>query len=228
MTDNSQSRPQSRTVAIFDFDRTITRRGTFTPFLLFSARAQPWRLLGAPLVMLHMLRYKLGMICRRRLKEHMTAPFLAGLTRAEVRAHAEAFADKLFEDGLMPGALKRIRHHAEAGDCLIMATASMDYYAEIFATRLGFDRVISTRSCWDLDDRLLAKIDGENCYGVAKLHMVRHALSEIPGDLHVTVYSDDVSDVPLFSLADEAIAIDPSPALQREAARQKFAVLNWS
>ena len=37
--------------AIYDMDRTVTRRATYTPFLLhYALRRAPWRLLFIPLV----------------------------------------------------------------------------------------------------------------------------------------------------------------------------------
>ncbi len=56
-------------IAIYDLDRTLTRRATFTPFLLFAARkAAPWRLLFAPVWILAMLAYRMGTMSRARLK----------------------------------------------------------------------------------------------------------------------------------------------------------------
>ena len=58
-------------VAVFDLDRTITRFGTFSPFLVYSALNRPWRFLYAPLVITLMLIYKAGWLDRSRLKESM-------------------------------------------------------------------------------------------------------------------------------------------------------------
>jgi uncharacterized membrane protein YczE len=41
------------TLAIYDMDKTITRRATFTPFLIHAALGlAPWRLLLVPLVLM--------------------------------------------------------------------------------------------------------------------------------------------------------------------------------
>jgi len=62
-------------LAIYDMDRTITRRATYTPFLVHAAsRLAPWRLALLPLVLLAMLAYVLKPIDR------------AGLIRAAIRA----------------------------------------------------------------------------------------------------------------------------------------------
>ena len=59
-----------RDLAIYDMDRTVTRRATYTPFLLHCAlRRTPWRLLLLPLVILSMLAYVFRLIDRARLKE---------------------------------------------------------------------------------------------------------------------------------------------------------------
>ena len=54
----------------------------------------------------------------------------------------------------------------------MLATASYRLYADAIAERLGFDDVIGTGSVIGLDDRVHAKIDGENCYGPAKMRMI--------------------------------------------------------
>ena len=57
-------------LAIYDMDRTVTRRATYTPFLLHCAsRRQQWRLLFVPFVALAMLGYVLKLYDRARLKE---------------------------------------------------------------------------------------------------------------------------------------------------------------
>jgi hypothetical protein len=57
-------------LAIYDMDRTVTRTGTYTPFLLHCAlRRRPWRLLLLPLVLLSMLAYVARLIDRAKLKD---------------------------------------------------------------------------------------------------------------------------------------------------------------
>ena len=57
-------------LAIYDMDRTITRRATYTSFLIHAAlRLAPWRLLLLPVAALAMLAYLLRAIERGPLKE---------------------------------------------------------------------------------------------------------------------------------------------------------------
>ena len=56
-------------VAMYDMDRTITRSGTYSGFLIHVARRrQQWRLLFLPLVGLAGVAYSLRLIDRSRLK----------------------------------------------------------------------------------------------------------------------------------------------------------------
>ena len=71
-----------------------------------------------------------------------------------------------------------------------------------------------------LDERVHARIDGENCYGPAKLRMIadwveRSGLTGKHG--HVRFYSDHVSDAPAFEWADEPVAVNPHGKLRRLA-----------
>ena len=85
-----------------------------------------------------------------------------------------------------------------------------------------------TGSIIGLDERVHAKIDGENCYGPAKLRMVEEWLAKSGlGRGHVRFYSDHASDAPVFEWADEAVAVNPHDKLARLARERGWAVEDW-
>ena len=217
--------------AIYDMDRTITRRATYTPFLLHCAlRRAPWRLLLLPLVVASMIAYVLKLIDRGRLKE-INHRLLLGHKRhpRELTPLVESFADRTVASNIRPGARAAISRDRAEGRRVVLATASYRLYAEAIADRLGFDDVIGTGSIIGLDDRVHAKIDGENCYGPAKLRMVSTWLGKSGLERgHVRFYSDHASDAPVFEWADEAVAVNPHSRLARLAAARGWAVEDWS
>ena len=81
-------------LAIYDMDRTITRRATYTPFLIHAAtRLAPWRLALMPVVLLAMLAYVLKLIDRGRLKEiNYTLLIGRGLAPERLEPVIESFA----------------------------------------------------------------------------------------------------------------------------------------
>ena len=219
-------------LAIYDMDRTITRKATYTPFLLHAARKRaPWRLLLVPLVLLSMLAYVLKLIDRGRLKEINHALLLGRHnTSEELALVAGTFADETVRTNILPGALAQIAADKAAGRRLVMATASYRLYAATIAERLGFDDVIATNSVAGLDGRIRAKIDGENSYGPAKLRMII-AWMEAAGlrreACRIWFYSDHASDQPVFDWCDVPVAANPSQALRDMAGTRGWPVVEW-
>jgi HAD superfamily phosphoserine phosphatase-like hydrolase len=129
-----------------------------------------------------------------------------------------------------PGARNAITRDKAEGRRLVLATASYRLYADAIAARLGFDDVIATGSIIGLDERVHAKIDGDNCYGPAKLKMIADWV-EKSGLLgkhgHVRFYSDHVSDATAFEWADEAVAVNPHGKLRRLAQQRGWAIEDW-
>ncbi|MEO6248078.1 MAG: HAD-IB family hydrolase [Sphingomicrobium sp.] len=218
-------------LAIYDMDRTITRRATYTPFLLHCARtAAPWRLALTPVVGGSMLAYGMKAIGRARLKEINHRLMLGyAMGDEELRPLVEGFADQTIRENIQPGAIRAIARDRAEGRRLVMATASYALYVDAIAERLGFDDVIATRSMRGSDGRLMARIDGDNCYGLAKLRMIEAwAEQEQVQRGHVRFYSDHHTDAPTFDWADEAVAVNPNRALARLAKQRGWAVEDWS
>ena len=219
-------------LAIYDMDRTVTRRATYTPFLLHCAiRRAPWRLLFLPFVLLSMIAYAARLIDRARLKEVNHRLLLgAQIHPRELAPLVESFAEAQLATNVRPGARRAIARDKSEGRRVVLATASYRLYADAIATRLGFDDVIGTGSVTGLDDRVHAKIAGENCYGPAKMRMIadwveRSGLKGAHG--HVRFYSDHVSDQPAFEWSDEPVAVNPHGKLRRLAEQRGWAVEDW-
>jgi len=158
-------------VAMYDMDRTITRSGTYSGFLIHVARRrQQWRLLLLPLVGLAGAAYSLRLIDRSRLKA-INLRLLVGkrFRRTEIAPLAESYADKVVARGLHPAALEQIAADREAGYRLLLATASFHLYVDAIAERLGMDDVLATQLDEpDGADHIHARLAGDNCYGEAK------------------------------------------------------------
>ncbi len=217
-------------LAIYDMDRTVTQRATYTPFLLHCAmRRAPWRLLLIPFVIASMAAYVLKLIDRGRLKE-INHRLLLGHNRhpSDLKPLVESFADKMLSSNIRPGAREAIAGDKAEGRRVVMATASYRFYSREIAERLGFDDCIGTNSILGLDERVHAKIDGENCYGPAKLRMIQAWLASSGLTRgHVRFYSDHASDKPAFEWADEPVAVNPHDRLARLATERGWRCEDW-
>ena len=222
-----QPAPAPTRIAFFDLDRTITRAGTYSPFLLHCARSTPARYMRVPLALAAMGAYASGKTTRAALKARMLDLFIAGAPRSQVSAWAESFVTRWMDIQVRPGAREAIEKHRAAGDQVVMATASFDFYAEIFGERLGLDHTIATASVWDDSDRLCAAVGGENCYGPAKIAAVEEYLAQFSARPAFVFYSDHHSDFDLLKLADEGIAVNPNRKLHQLAGQHGLPVVDW-
>jgi len=219
-------------LAVYDLDRTITRRPTYTLFLIHCAvRRQQWRLVFVPVVVIAMLAYALGLFDRGRLKEICQHLLIGHKVHAgELRPLAESFAEATVGSNVRPGAKRAIERDRNEGRRLVLATASYRLYADAIAERLGFDDVIATGSVIGLDERVHARIAGTNCYGEEKMRMIADWV-EKSGLLgkhgHVRFYSDHASDEPAFNWSDEPVAVNPHDRLARMAVERGWAVEDW-
>lgn len=215
--------------AIYDMDKTITRRATFPGFLRFAGlRIAPARQLLWPLVGLFLLGYSLKLVSRGRLKELMHGVLLGPrIDPARLAQVAEDFATRITETGLFDAARAQIAADRGEGCRMVMATASFHYYASAIGELLGFE-TIGTISQRDQCNMVLPTIDGENCYGPAKLRMIEAWLLAYGlkrESLHIRFYSDHVSDQPVLDWADQGYAVNADARMKLLAAKQGWPLL---
>lgn len=220
-------------IAIYDMDRTITRSGTFTAFLVFWAwHRAPWRLLLLPLAGLNGLAYFAGFITRKRVKE-LNQLLLMGrrVERSRLQPIVEAYARHVVETGSYKEAFAQIAADKAAGRRVVLATASHAFYVEAIARRLGVAEIIATRSVWDSRGRLTWRIAGQNCYGSGKLDMVKGWFADHRIDrakTRVRFYSDHASDAPVFEWSDDRFATNASARLRDMARERGWQMIDWA
>ncbi len=219
-------------LAIYDMDKTVTRRATYNGFLLHMAfNKSPWRLFLSPLLPFGLLLYALKIWDRTRLKQFSQMVLIGRrVPKAKFAKYLESHADLVVGKNVYPQLLARVAEEKAAGYRHIMATASYRLYVEAIATRLGFDDVIATDLSTDSSGHVLAKIDGHNCYDTAKLGLVKDWMRDnglTRENCHIRAYSDHVSDAPLLNYADEPFATNPHGPLAELAKSKGWAVIDW-
>lgn len=220
-------------LAIYDMDKTITRAPTWAPFLLHAVlQRAPWRLALLPVVGAASMAYALGLLSRGGLKQVAQAAMVGGAVPvADVDRLAASFAERLAVKGIYREARAQMARDRAAGYRLVLATASFRFYVTSLADRLGFEAVIATESRHGDHGAVLARIDGENCYGPVKLAMIEAWMADqgiARADAQILFYSDHVSDVPTLSWADGPVVINPHPPLRALAVQRGWPVRDWT
>ena len=190
-----------RTVAVFDFDGTLTRRDTLLPFLR--------RTYGVPNTSRALLATSLliarGLVTgtdRDAAKEALLRRLLAGQEVSTLAAAAETFADVVVDKGLRPAVLERVQWHATSGHELVIVTASPELYVEPVGRRLGFNAVLGTRLEVGATGRLTGRLIGRNCRGPEKVERLERWLAGGRESVTVHSYGDSSGDRELLAFAD--------------------------
>ena len=185
-----------RTLAVFDLDGTLVRGDTFLPFLIsYAWRHRRWR----PLLTLPfwLALYACRILSDSAAKQRVLIAFLRGQSRAKVERHAEWFCQSWVRPRLRESVIERLQAHQQAGDRVILLSASPDPYVPAIGRMLGIEEVLCTRVVRVGDD-WEGTLLGENCKGEGKVRRMAEYLKTQSAPPGSWTYGDSPSDLPLL------------------------------
>ncbi len=211
-------------VAVFDLDGTITRYDTFVPYLRgwLQRHSRPGYL-GPALAAV--FRYLLTGLDRGRLKSDLIRACMTGATESEVRAWTADFVAGLDTAALWPGALAAIARHGEAGDRLVLLSASVDLYVPEVGRRFGFDETVCTGIAWR-DGCLDGSLTTPNRRAGEKRRCIDILRGRFPA-ARISAYGDSRADFEHLTAADEPVLVNAGPLLRRAALKRGIQTQEW-
>lgn len=220
-------RDAARTMVIFDLDYTVTRVDTYPMFLLRMLVRRPSRWLRVGILPLDFAFYRMGYRDNQWLKERALGAIASGATATLVECRSQELVNDIMNSKLRAGAIAAIAQHGAAGNRLVLATASFDFYTRMLAERLGFHDVVCTIAERDAQGRLTGRVVGSNCYGDEKLRRVAEILDGRREEWNVIVYTDHHSDLSLLEWADSPRVVNSSEKMRRIAKERGYTILDW-
>lgn len=192
---------QSKVVALFDFDGTITHRDSLLPFL--------WQLLG-PLKLIAyaitmsplLLGYILHIIPNGVAKERLLGRILGGKDMTWLRVESKRFASDFLPRIVRNECVERIAWHQAQGHRVIIVSASLELYLRPWAEALGVVDILATR-LKEEEGRAGRGFSGVNCFGEAKADRVKEYLGDISA-MEIYAYGDSRGDTQMLAMADHA------------------------
>lgn len=197
----------TRGVSVFDFDGTIIKGDSITLLLKRGHKAGYVSLCELMLCAARGVLYHMGLMSETRSKTPAHA-FLGRMAEEKRADFLRAFARDLAA-GARPEALNEIRARRQAGDLIVLCSASLWCYMRYVAGELGADALLCTPS----DER--GRMTGPNCKGAEKPRRVRAWLLENDLDesaLHAG-YGDSAGDQPILSLCARPVLVNPKRGL---------------
>jgi HAD superfamily hydrolase (TIGR01490 family) len=211
-------------IAFFDFDGTLIRHDSGVVCALPSARRG---LLGPSIFAELVSTWLLSKVGLRTRTDAMRVGFrcYAGRTLDELRALVDELYEAHLKADLSPTASEQVRAHREAGDRLVILTASAFFFAEPIARDLGFDEVVGTQVAFS-SGRCTGVVEGDIVEGAVKLAAARAIADRAGVDLaRCAFYSDHVADLPLLEAVGTPVAVAPNRALRRVAEERGYRIL---
>ena len=119
-----------------------------------------------------------------------------------------------------------LKKHRDAGDVLVIVTATSDFITAPIAEYLAIPHLIATPTeC--VDGRYTGKLSGAPCFKAGKIDKLNAWMAlngyNIEG---ACFYSDSHNDLPLLALVDEPIVVDPDPKLKAHALANGWQVMS--
>ena len=213
-------------LAVFDLDGTVTRRDTLLPFVTGYLNRELWRWPRLVCVVPTMARFALGKADHGQLKSSLIKCTLGGCSRSDITGWTEMFVRALLEDGLFADARRTIFAHRDAGDRLILMSASTDLYVPAIGRSLGFHEVICTGVRWD-GERLSGDLTTPNRRGPEKARCFRELQQRYP-ELTTVAYGNAKSDLEHLQLAQRGFLVNGSASARQMAARLGVQSVTWN
>lgn len=152
---------------------------------------------------------------------------LAGRTPQEVASHVQLYIDEVIEPRFYPGARQAIEAHRQAGDRLLVISASAAFLVQPIAARLGVEDVLAI-DLEVVDGLYTGRTLGVLTYREGKVLRLADWL-ELHGETleGASFYSDSRNDLPLLKAVPRAVAVNPDPVLEAQAEERGWEVVWW-
>jgi HAD superfamily hydrolase (TIGR01490 family) len=171
-------------------------------------------------------RYRAGTVGAQEFADFYVGT-LAGKTPAQWEDVRQAFLATQVIPRIPAAALALVQRHQDAGDLVVMTTATNRFITELTALYFDIEHLLATepeivqgiftgRSSGTLNMR-----EGK----VERLHHWLDASAESLDRFHSTAYSDSINDLALLEAVDEPIAVDPDARLAPIARERGWPIL---
>lgn len=148
--------------------------------------------------------------------------------QAAAAAH-QRFMDEIIRPAIRPEAIELVRRHQQAGDVVVITSATNEFVTRPIAQAFGVDELIATELARGPDGWLTGEVAGQPNMRegkVARLAAWLAARGWDWSDVEATFYSDSMNDLPLLEKVQHPVATNPDERLRALAQERGWPVLD--
>jgi HAD superfamily hydrolase (TIGR01490 family) len=154
---------------------------------------------------------------------------LAGRSADEWQMLRRDYFDEHIVPRIPAQALELVARHRDAGDLVLLTTATCRFLSELSAVHLGIAQLIATECESAADGRFTGRSRGVLNMREGKVQRLHEWLATQQlqlADCESLLYSDSINDLPLLSAVRRAVAVNPDARLAAEAATRGWPVMS--
>jgi HAD superfamily hydrolase (TIGR01490 family) len=154
---------------------------------------------------------------------------LAGRSAGEWQGLRRDYVDSQIVPRISTQALELVARHRDAGDLVVLSTATCRFLSELSAVHVGISHLIATECETDAMGRFSGRSrDTPNMREgkVQRLHDWLGTQGLELADCESRLYSDSINDLPLLNAVRHAVVVDPDTQLAHEAQQRGWPVIS--
>jgi len=188
-----------KTLAIFDFDGTITYKDSLKEFIVYShgkTKFYKGLLTLSPIL----VAYKLGVISNHKAKETLISYFFKGWEFKDFKKVASDFSLYQLPKLVKKSALERIEWHKNQSHDVVIVSASMECWLKPWCQENKID-LISTK-LEIKNGKLTGKFLTKNCHGIEKVNRLLEKY-DLNNYKFIYAYGDSKGDKEILKIANK-------------------------
>ncbi len=151
---------------------------------------------------------------------------LASHSKAILDEWHQAFMAEMIQPMILPAAQALVEYHRQAGDTLMVITATNRFVTEPIVKQYGIDLLIATEP-EIINGEYTGKVSGTPSFQQGKVERLNTWLKAHNKSLQDSwFYSDSINDLALLEAVDNPVAVDPDEKLMAKAKEQGWAIIS--
>lgn len=144
-------------------------------------------------------------------------------------AAREEFLRRVIEPAIRPQAMDLVARHRDAGDQVVIVTATNEFVTRPIADRFGVQELIAVNLQRDASGWITGEIEGVPSVRAGKVTRMAQWMAQRGlgwSDVDATFYSDSMNDLPLLERVRHPVATNPDARLRQVAAERGWRILD--